>query len=175
MKTNLAIREDLKQSFNDVIQWFEQQADDKFEQGPAGKWDTSQHLDHLMQVASQINTALRIPKMMLRARFGKPNRTAREYDAIVTKYREKLQTLPNTLTPGGMVMKKHPTTEKIALLQKFAKQRDKVDSAIKGWSEKQLDGHLLPHPLMGKMIVREMLQWMTYHNYHHLENLKKNY
>jgi hypothetical protein len=35
------------------------------------------------------------------------------------------------------------------------------------WSEPALDRHLLPHPLLGKLTVREMLFFTLYHNVHH--------
>ena len=112
---------------------------------------------------------------MLKARFGKPNRARRNYDEIVVYYNGKLKEMAPTLTPGGMVMKQHPAKDKAKLLAKFTEQGVKLAKSVGKWSEKDLDKYLLPHPLMGKMMVREMLLWAIYHNYHHLNNLKANY
>lgn len=166
------LKQNLATSFQETIEWLKAQKLEKFEQGPPDKWDTSQHLDHLMNVTKSINTALRLPKFIIRFRFGKPNRTSRDYDAIVARYQEKLKGLPPGVAPGG---KKYPIGKKMTLLSKFEAQAKKVNKAIDKWTEADLDNHLFPHPLLGKMTVRELILWMTYHNYHHLNNLKKNY
>jgi hypothetical protein len=41
------------------------------------------------------------------------------------------------------------------------------------WSEKNLDAYLLPHPLLGKITVREMLFFTTFHTDHHLNIMQK--
>jgi hypothetical protein len=42
-----------------------------------------------------------------------------------------------------------------------------------GWSERQLDRIRLPHPVLGKLSVREMLFFTLYHNQHHIEAVKR--
>ncbi len=42
---------------------------------------------------------------------------------------------------------------------------------VPGWSEHALDLYRLPHPLLGKLTVREMLLFTVYHNAHHLEQV----
>lgn len=166
------LKQKLAASFQETIEWIEAQASEKFEQGPQEKWDTSQHLDHLINVSKSVNSGLRIPKFIIRYRFGKPNRPSRNYEAIVARYQEKLKGLPPGFAPGG---KKYPIAKKMTLLKKFDGYSKKVNKAIDKWTEDDLDRHLFPHPLLGKMTVRELLLWMTYHNYHHLNNLKANY
>jgi hypothetical protein len=39
------------------------------------------------------------------------------------------------------------------------------------WREEDLDRYRLPHPLLGKLTVREMLLFTVYHNYHHPRSL----
>jgi len=166
------LKQKLTDSFQETIEWLKAQEAEKFEKGPTEKWDTSQHLDHLINVSKSINTGLRIPKFMIRYRFGKPNRPSRNYEAIVARYQEKLKGLAPGAAPGG---KKHPLSKKVTLLKKFEGQSKKLNKAIDKWTEADLDNYLFPHPLLGKMTVRELLLWMTYHNYHHLKNLKENY
>ncbi len=40
---------------------------------------------------------------------------------------------------------------------------------IERWSDAQLDRRCLPHPLLGKLSVREMLFFTLYHNLHHVQ------
>ncbi|WP_231962837.1 DinB family protein [Polaribacter sp. KT25b] len=42
-------------------------------------------------------------------------------------------------------------------------------------SEKNLDTLVLPHPLMGKMTVREIIMWTAYHTEHHTKTLQNLY
>ena len=35
------------------------------------------------------------------------------------------------------------------------------------WSERALDRYRLPHPLLGRLTVREMLLFTLYHSVHH--------
>ena len=48
---------------------------------------------------------------------------------------------------------------------------------IDSFSEKDLDNYILPHPLLGKLTIREMLFFTIYHVQHHevltLKNLGK--
>ena len=61
------------------------------------------------------------------------------------------------------------------MLESFQKQGEELAAIVRNWSAEDLDNYLLPHPLLGKMLIREFLLWMIYHNYHHLNNLKSNY
>ena len=156
-----------------VSTWIEHQSEEKFIEGPLDKWTTSQHLDHLHQVVVLINKALRLPKFLLRWRFGKPNRKGRDYDALVTRYKEKLKGFvgTNNTTSG----KTHAIEEKKSLLVNFQIQIQRLQKVLEKWSEEDLDKYLIPHPLLGKLTIRELMLWMVYHHYHHLDNLKANY
>jgi len=156
-----------------VSTWIEQQTAERFTKGPAQKWDTSQHLDHLHQAVVLINKVLRLPKFILRWRFGKPNRKGRDYDSVVARYQAKLKNL--TVTPTATAGKKHPIEEKKSLLVNFQIQIQRLQKILDKWTEEELDKYLVAHPLMGKLTIRELLLWMVYHHYHHLENLKANY
>ncbi len=156
-----------------VTDWIEQQTEENFSKGPTGKWDTSQHLDHLHQAVVLINKVLRLPKFILRWRFGKPNRKGRDYEAIVARYKEKLKGIAGITNPTGG--KKHTTEEKKSLLVNFQIQIQRLKKVLEKWSEEDLDKYLIPHPLLGKLTIRELMLWMVYHHYHHLDNLKTNY
>lgn len=160
-------------SATEVTEWLTQQATEKFTKGPKSKWNTSQHLDHLHQVVLQLNRALLIPKFLLRWRFGKPNRPGRKYKAIVARYQEKLSLVKGNLTPPGG--KKHSVADKPKMIENFQLQIQRMQKGLEKWTEEELDQYLIPHPLLGKMTVREILMWMVYHHYHHLNNLKTNY
>ena len=62
--------------------------------------------------------------------------------------------------------------KKDELIKKYAEQKQKLISKIEKQNEKDLDVYILPHPLLGKVTLREMLYFTIHHNEHHLESLK---
>ncbi len=53
------------------------------------------------------------------------------------------------------------------LVQKLCKRMNK-------YSEEELDKYILPHPLMGKVTLREMLYFTIYHVQHHEKQIFPN-
>lgn len=50
---------------------------------------------------------------------------------------------------------------------------DELRAALSSWAEPALDRCRLPHPLMGRLTVREMLLFTLYHNSHHVEHVRR--
>lgn len=142
----------INQSFHDVNDWFNNHDDNKFNIGPSGKWDTSQHLDHLITSAKMLNKGIRIPKFILKYKFGKPNRELRTLDQIKARYHQKLSEIPDDFV-NPISSKKFSIAEKSQALNEFAEAGKKLTNSINRWSEKQLDAYIIPHPLLGRMLV----------------------
>jgi hypothetical protein len=60
-----------------------------------------------------------------------------------------------------------------ALLARWERVNARLREALEGWSERDLDRILLPHPLLGKLTTREMLFFTLYHDRHHVEAAKR--
>jgi hypothetical protein len=65
--------------------------------------------------------------------------------------------------------------DKSYLLDRIQTENKKLQYKTNKWSDEQLDSIILPHPLMGKMPVREMIMWTAYHVEHHTKTLVENY
>ena len=144
---------------------------EQFEVSPNGKWSAGQNLDHLIRAIKPLQHAYRLPKFVLAILFGKTNRPSRSYDELVTKYKAKL-------TAGGKASSPFipPVVsfeKKDGLIKKYGAQKRKLIAKIERQSEADLDKYILPHPLLGKLTLREMLYFTIHHNEHHLELLKK--
>ncbi|MBN8578769.1 MAG: DinB family protein [Cytophagales bacterium] len=50
----------------------------------------------------------------------------------------------------------------------------KLASKLNRFSEAELDLYILPHPLLGKLTLREMIYFTCYHVQHHQELVKQN-
>ncbi|MCB0840049.1 MAG: DinB family protein [Bacteroidetes bacterium] len=168
------IQNAIAQKYDEFAQWIADQPDDHFDQGPEGKWSTGQHLGHLIQGTNPLNMALNMPRVALKMQFGKPNRPVRSYDEVVQRYLDRLAQA-GTISNNPYGPKPVSRDDKGKMLDDFLTGKEKLVKNIGKWNEEQLDDYLLPHPLMGKMLVREVLFFMVYHTEHHLNTLKEKY
>ena len=144
--------------------------EEQFEATPGGKWSAGQNLDHLIRSIKPLQLAYRLPKFALLVLFGSTNRPSRTYDELVTKYKAKLTAggkASGPFTPPAISFEK-----KEVLIRKYEEQKQKLIAKVEKQDEKDLDKYILPHPLLGKVTLREMLFFTIHHNEHHLELLK---
>jgi hypothetical protein len=134
-----------------------------------GKWTPAQHLEHLYLSIKPLNKALGLPRFMLRI-FGRPNREGRTYEALTKRYQERLA--EGGRATGRFIPGKQ-TADKDNLVEKYRRESEKLVSKVARMSEAELDAYLLPHPLLGKLSLREMLFFTIYHTYHHQKQMKK--
>ncbi|MGB1308779.1 MAG: DinB family protein [Oceanihabitans sp.] len=159
-----------------LIDWLQNQEENKWLEGPQGKWTAGQQALHLLQSIKPLNDALSLPKIVLKFKFGKANREVRDYKAIVKRYQERLVDAKGKTFKGSVNMKTPSISEKKYLLNRLQVENKKLQyKTLKRWSDKQLDTYILPHPLMGKMPVREIIMWTAYHVEHHTKILKEKY
>ena len=143
---------------------------EKFEATPNGKWSAGQNLDHLIRSIQPLQMAYSLPKFVLRILFGKNNRTSRSYEEIVAKYKSKL--VAGGRASGPFIPPVINFERKDDLIKKYKHHKKKLTAKIEKQNEVDLDKYILPHPLLGKVTLREMLFFTIHHNEHHLESLK---
>lgn len=166
----------IDEKYINLIHWLGNQDDKKWEVGPEGKWTTGQQALHLLQSIKPLNDALSMPKFLLRFKFGKANREVRDYETVIKRYNERLKTVPEGVTFGpSRKMHVPKLKDKSYIITRLQCESKKLQYKTRKMSDKNLDTLILPHPLMGKMIVREMLMWTPYHVEHHTDQLIKNY
>lgn len=165
----------LQNKHQELITWLENSEDRLWEKGPENRWTTGQHIQHLIDSLKMLNKALLIPKFVLRTKFGTANRATRSYDEVAKRYREKLAANQEKAKNFNKDLKKPSLIEKFKLLKELKAQDDKLIKKLLKIDDKDLDKYLLPHPLMGRMIFREIIMWTAYHTEHHFEILKSDY
>lgn len=126
------------------------------------KWSVAEQLIHLNVAAQALGTALGMPKIALRA-FGSSSDGSRSYDELVAFYQEKLKNVPPTT--GFEPERRGKSWDEIKA--KWQGMGRLYEKNLDRWSEKELDKRQLPHPLMGKLTLREMLYFTHYHTLHH--------
>ncbi len=159
----------LNNSFTDFAAFIETLSDHRFIVSPEGKWSAAQQLDHLIRSAKPVNKALGLPRFFLRW-FGTPAGPSRSFEEIKENYRTMLKN--GAVTARPYIPHVTEAEQKQLLLKQFALQKDKMLLQIDNWSEQELDRYQGPHPLLGKLTIREILYFTAYHNYHHLHTLQ---
>ncbi|HEX5651910.1 MAG TPA: DinB family protein [Chitinophagaceae bacterium] len=167
-KTEILIAlEDKVRGFNKYISSLDKQ---HFEAKPGDKWSAGQNLEHLIRSTKPLLLAYALPLFLLRLVFGKANRPSRSYEDLVIKYKTKLAA--GGRASGPYIPPPVPYEKKEELLNKYDSVKEKLSAKIKNYREEDLDQYILPHPLLGKLTLREMLFFTIYHNQHHLDLLK---
>ena len=59
-------------------------------------------------------------------------------------------------------------------MEKLRRVIEKLSKQIDHYSEQDLDKYILPHPLLGKLTMREMMYFTIYHVQHHQRLIAKN-
>ncbi|MFM7859446.1 MAG: DinB family protein [Flammeovirgaceae bacterium] len=135
-----------------------------------GKWNAAELLDHIVKSVKPVHFAFALPLFLLQLMFGRTNRPSRSYEELVAKYQLKLQAggkAPKRFCPGANIA----ITKQAHILQKIIAQ---LCARIDTLTENQLDLYILPHPLLGKITLREMLYFTIYHVEHHHKQLQAN-
>ncbi len=144
-------------------------SEEQFLQAEPGKWSPGQQLDHLVRSVAPLERALNLPKFIPRMLFGKANRPSRSYDEVVARYHDKL-------AQGGKASGKYvpaavTVAQRDALIDKLNDLVEKLSRSLGSYREEDLDTILLPHPLLGKLTLREMLYFTIYHVQHHHQGI----
>ena len=143
--------------------------------GPQGKWTAGQHVVHLVQSSQALLRVLKLPKFFIKWKFGTCNRPTRSFDEVKERYEQKLSAAGTVISPFSVNMPQITIGDKPFWLDKLSKLNANLNKVILGLSEKHLDGLVIPHPLMGKLTIREILMWNAHHLEHHTRILKQKY
>ena len=171
----LAIADLIEEKYQVLFDWLNQQPAENWETGPEGKWTTSQHILHLVNSLQLLNNALSYPRFFLKYKFGLSNRPSRSYEEVVKKYQDKLVENLDKSIEFNKDLKSPLLKDKPRLMTRLQIQHKKLQYKTRKISDVNLDTLVIPHPLMGKMTVRELIIWAAYHTEHHTTILKNLY
>lgn len=150
------------QAFVETITLLDEPA---FMHAPNGKWTAGQQLDHIRRSIGPVALAFGLPSFVLRLFFGKANRPSRTYEVLVEKYQGKLAA--GGKAPGPFVPQSISYIQRGYLSRQLQTLVKRLSRAVERTAESELDTLILPHPLLGKLTLREMLYFTIYHVQHH--------
>ena len=138
-----------------------------FQRKPKQKWTAGQQLEHIIKSVQPLDMALGLPLFVLKMKFGLANRPSKTYEALVSKYQKALENNSDFKMPSEYAPSEISWQKKEKTLEKLDKLVHKLHGRLQKFSEEELDTYILPHPLMGKLTLREMLYFTIYHVQHH--------
>ncbi len=133
-------------------------------------WSPAWHVRHLTKANLPVARALRLPKLVPRLLFGTAKEPSRSFEKLREDYRARL-------AAGGQAGRYAPSDKPLPpdleawrqeIVADYGRSVNDWISASQRWSEKDLDRIRMPHPLLGKLTVREMLFFTLYHSAHHM-------
>lgn len=148
------------------VEHLEQMDETAFLYSKDEKWTPGQHLAHIISTVEPVKMAMGLPLFIVAWRFGKANRPSRSYEDLVSRYKEKLAL--GGKAPARFVPQAVTSQDKGGLIIGLKRKIDVLVSRIEKKSEAELDEFILPHPLLGKITLREMVFFTIYHAEHHL-------
>lgn len=161
----------------EVADFFSSLRDDEFVHRVDDAWTPAEHLHHLNISVSAVAKALSYPKLLPRILFGRARGLSRTFEAVRDTYRDLLA------GGGGATGAYVPTRDdpapaqvparREALLARWGRVNARLVAGAESWTDAHLDRIRLPHPLLGKLTVREMLFFTLYHNRHHVAAAKR--
>ncbi|WP_323757825.1 DinB family protein [Roseivirga sp.] len=143
---------------------------DEFEYAPEGKWSAGQQMEHLIKSTSPLHKGMGLPKFLIKLKFGKANRPSKTFDQLVERYKENLSL--GGVASAAFTPQKVDFNQKEKLINQLQNNIESINQKLDKWAEAQLDEFIFPHPLLGKITIREMMYFTIHHADHHRNLIK---
>ena len=134
-------------------------------------WAPADHIRHLNKVLRAITRGLRVPRLLLLVRFGWSRRPSRTLDALRADYAAVLARGGTAGRYAASPLSAADATDdrRATVMAEHATAVEEFAEAIRRWSPRALDRYRVPHPLMGRLPMREIALFALLHNVHHVE------
>ena len=128
------------------------------------KWSAGQQLEHLIKSIEPLAKVLGAKDFIL-SKFGTIDRPIWTYTELIKNYKLALQ--QGGKAPAQFLPKETSFDQRASLSTSLIDYVETVIDSLKFYTDEELESLVLIHPLLGKLTIREMLQFMTYHVGHH--------
>ena len=143
---------------------------DEFEININNKWSAGQDLVHLIKVLRIVNIGFTLPKPILRLMYGINKNENRSFEHLQQLYKKALE--GGAKAPTIYIPKPVSYQDKAHLIQKYASLNKSFIDKLNNHTAHELDSYRLPHPILGKISLRELASFTSFHTAHHFESLK---
>jgi DinB superfamily len=161
----------LEENHNAFIDYIHSLKEEDFNFSRDDKWTAGQQLEHINRAVRPLTQGFILPKFFFSLIFGKSSRPSRSYDQLVDRYHQKLES--GGRASGRFIPPPVTFAQRDALTATLRKLINILCKQVNRFSENDLDTYILPHPLLGKLTIREMMYFTIYHVQHHQSNIAK--
>jgi hypothetical protein len=163
-----------EETFNELTSYCSSIPETIFFRQPADKWSIAQNIHHLIIITKTSTAAFALPIFLVRLIGGKATRASWPYEKLVYNYKvildeggkAKGRYIPPPLKPSRLVSRER-------IMANWRKSTGLYLQTIrKSRTDSQLDKYMVPHPLLGKITLRELCYFNIYHTLHHLEIIR---
>lgn len=172
--TRIEVTNKLNFSINQLVDTLQLFSSDVFFTRKDDKWSPAEQAQHLVLSVKPLQLAFRLPGFALGIMFGKMNRAQKSYEELLSKYHRKLNEGGKASSPYIPKQLKTGTTPQ-QVIESLQVAHQHLIKKVNGWKESDLDKYVLPHPLLGKISLREMLYFTDLHILHHQNLIKSIY
>lgn len=164
-------KQELLKAFKNNHQTFTQYIDDldieKFIYANENKWSAGQQLKHVLLTLTPFPKILP-SKNYLSEKFGTLDRSSWDYETVLNNYLKTNRQAPQQFVPNAVIL----FEEKEQIIRDIKNHIETITFHLNNYSEEELDLFSIPHPLLGKLTIREMFYLMSYHPLHHLKQIE---
>ena len=136
------------------------------------KWSAGEQLEHINRTVAYLARAMKVPKFLIKLKFGKSNRPSKTFDQLVAKYSKGIQKGFKAQAP--FIPEILNIAERQAAVDTILKNTRRIENKIGKFSESDLDTMIVPHPALGILTFREMMYFTIHHVEDHLRQTKRN-
>jgi hypothetical protein len=168
---NLVLQQQLRTNHNKFNMYIDSLSNNALVFAQPNKWSAAQQVQHIYKSVRPLALGLQLPKFIIKLIWGKANRASKSYNELVDKYKQKISLGGKATAP--FVPKLVPANKVQYWNIKIKKAVEQLCKNCAKFTEVELDSFILPHPLLGKVTLREMLFFTIYHVQHHQELIQR--
>jgi hypothetical protein len=135
-----------------------------------GKWSIAENLIHLAIVAKRFGSVFTMPKEQI-ANFGLATQPSRPFEGILAAYVDALKGL--AVAPKAFVAVQTADDTRTSVVERFNNAHSILATNFLTFSEEDLDRYQVPHPLLGLLTMREMMDFIVFHLGHHQRAIER--
>ncbi len=136
-----------------------------------GKWSVAQNVEHINIALLRVSNYLALPKSSIQTNFGLSERASTCHKTAIKLFKRALKNGVKAM--NSFIPELNLNTNIEVLVGEGKDLLAAFISNLQNWSEQELEAYNCPHPVLGKITVREILYFTIYHVQHHTETLKK--
>jgi DinB superfamily len=154
---------------HELERYLESFSNEDFYAPQGGYWSPAQHVGHLSHAVLAVARGLRLPRPVISLMFGRAEGRSRSFSEMLELYRHKL-------AEGATAGRYSPDPKRRGrddIMEQWHIAGKRINRALARWADRELDRYRLPHPILGKLTLREMLAFTVFHNAHHAGRIRE--